>query len=94
MAAELPGFDAFSACLGDSFQLVGDDETFSAELVEAKPLGELPERPFSLLFRVADGATLPQRIYPLEHKGLGRIELFLVPIGPDDVGMRYEAIFS
>lgn len=94
MAAELPGFETFSACLGDSFQLFAEDETFSAELVEARPLGELPDRPFSLLFRVADGATLPQRIYPLEHDGLGRFELFLVPIGSDDVGMRYEAIFS
>jgi hypothetical protein len=94
MGAELPGFDAFSACLGDSFQLVGEEQTFTAELVEAKPLVEAPDRPFSLLFRVADGATLPQRIYPLKHDRLGRFELFLVPIGPDDVGMQYEAIFS
>jgi uncharacterized protein DUF6916 len=51
-------------------------------------------RPFSLIFRQPGGAYLPQRIYSIEHAGLGRLDLFLVPIGPDPGGMRYEAIFT
>jgi len=37
---------------------------------------------------------LPQRIYPMEHAHLGVFELFLVPIGPDQHGMGYEAVFA
>jgi hypothetical protein len=36
---------------------------------------------------------LPQHIYALEHTSLGKLELFLVPIGPDERGMRYQAVF-
>lgn len=50
--------------------------------------------PFSLLFHGAVEPVLPQRTYRLEHDELGALELFLVPIGPDDAGMRYEAIFA
>jgi hypothetical protein len=37
---------------------------------------------------------LPQRIYRLEHDELGALDLFLVPIGRDDSGVRYEAVFT
>jgi hypothetical protein len=50
--------------------------------------------PFSLLFRGPREIVLPQRIYPLSHTILGTFGLFLVPIGPDAEGMRYEAIFT
>jgi hypothetical protein len=30
----------------------------------------------------------------MEHAAIGTFELFLVPIGPDREGMRYEAIFT
>lgn len=51
--------------------------------------------PFSLLFLGPREPVLPQRIYPLEHAELGRIDIFLVPVGPNAEGaMQYEAIFS
>ena len=50
--------------------------------------------PFSLLFHGPMQPVLPQRIYPMEHEGLGALEIFLVPIGPDAQGMRYEAVFT
>ena len=37
---------------------------------------------------------MPQRIYPLVHETLGSLELFIVPIGPREGGMVYEAIFT
>ena len=57
---------------------------------------EAPSRraPFSLLFRDPMTPLLPQRIYPMEHAQLGVFELFLVPIGPDQHGMCYEAVFA
>ena len=70
------------------------------ELIEVADLGmeaapnPARRRPFSLTFRQPEGAYLPQRIYSIEHAALGRLDLFLVPIGPDQGGMRYEAIFT
>jgi hypothetical protein len=37
---------------------------------------------------------LPQRIYRLEHAALDPLEIFIVPIGPDAEGMRYQAVFT
>ena len=51
-------------------------------------------RQFSLLFRGPVDPLLPQRTYRLEHAELGDLDLFLVPIGPDAEGMRYEAVFA
>lgn len=48
---------------------------------------------FSLLFHGPQTPILPQRIYPLDHPELGRLEIFVVPLGPDAKGMRYQAIF-
>jgi hypothetical protein len=50
--------------------------------------------PFSIVFRAATGRVLPQKIYRMEHEHLGTFDLFLVPIGPDSKGMRYEAVFG
>ena len=68
-------------------------------LVEVTPLGggTAPaggRAPFSLVFRGPRAPVLPQRIYLLEHEAIGTIEIFLVPIGPDQEGMRYEAVFT
>ena len=37
---------------------------------------------------------LPQLTYPLDHEELGRTDVFLVPLGPVDDAMRYEAVFT
>jgi hypothetical protein len=39
-------------------------------------------------------APLPQATYRLEHATLGAMDVFLVPIGQDREGVRYEAIFN
>lgn len=49
---------------------------------------------FSLVFRGPPQPVMEQRIRRLEHDGMGALELFLVPIGPDDAGMLYEAVFT
>jgi hypothetical protein len=40
------------------------------------------------------GVVLPQQIYSLDHASMGRLSIFLVPIGADAGGTQYEAIFS
>ncbi|MFL5806986.1 MAG: DUF6916 family protein [Roseiflexaceae bacterium] len=70
------------------------------ELIEVDDLGAEQaadpsmRRQFSLIFRQPAGAYLPQRIYSIEHPTLGRLDIFLVPIGPDRGGMRYQAVFT
>jgi hypothetical protein len=49
---------------------------------------------FSLLFTGPREWTLPQRIYRLEHPTLGVLEVFLVPIGQDNRGFLYQAVFN
>lgn len=83
--------DTFTPYIGDAFRVSGVD----TELIEATPHGPAPTRQqFSLVFRGPLGPALPQRIHPLSHPALGAFELFLVPIGPDADGMRYEAVFA
>lgn len=50
--------------------------------------------PFSILFRAAGTEQLEQGTYSMQHEEMGDLVLFIVPIGPDDNGMRYEAVFT
>lgn len=61
----------------------------------ARPGGQPnPRQPFSLIFRGPFSPILPQRIYSLKQESLGESSIFLVPIGPDAEGQRYEAVFN
>lgn len=53
-----------------------------------------PRSPFSLLFMGPPNPVLPQSIYPLEHVELGTLPLFIVPIGREEEGVLYQAIFT
>ena len=91
----------FRECLGTTFRLRSEAGQVDLELIEASSLGVEAREPgtsnrqaFSILFRGPAEPVLPQQIHALEHAALGRLDLFLVPIGPDAKGMRYEAVFN
>ena len=93
----------FESLLNKQFAIhVDGDKTVDMVLIEARGLpaqpgrdGQPPKRqPFALLFRGPRAFVLPQRIYEVEEASLGKLGIFLVPIGPDDSGQRYEAIFN
>jgi hypothetical protein len=95
--------DAFAPAVGDTFVLDdGAGIRLELELVESRlhhpdapPVDESGTRaPFSLLFQGPADPVLPQRIYRLEHDALGPIEIFMVPVGRDDAGATYEAVFG
>ena len=75
-----------------------NDLKLEAELIEVSKLGEDPtdgkRHPFSLVFRTTEKKPFPQATYPVAHPRFGEMEIFLVPIGPDRQGMRYEAVFT
>jgi hypothetical protein len=97
----------FAAHLGSKFRVWAESgETAEIKLFKAEELpdwaqrhrsGELPSRrvPFSLLFLGTKDSGLKQACYRLEHRQLGRFDLFLVALGPDQRGrVRYEAVFG
>jgi hypothetical protein len=68
---------------------------FDVELIEvAEADGGGARSPFSLVFRGGPSPPLPQQIHRTEHEALGALNIFLVPLGPDEVGQRYEAVFT
>ena len=51
--------------------------------------------PFSVVFRTSQkDEYYSQGTYVILHPTKGELHVFLVPIGPDDRGMRYEAVYS
>lgn len=96
--------EAFQPRVGNTFIIrATPEQAIDAELIEARalvdpgrsPKGASSQRtPFALLFRTTLRGALPQRIYSVEHDEIGAYELFLVPVGPDEKGMVYEAIFT
>ncbi len=75
-----------------------EDVTLSAELTEVIPLSgfsPLERKPFLLTFRTQQiGEYYQQGTFTVEHPVLGEIPMFLGPKGFDNVGMKYEAVFS
>src|SRR5687768_16325879 len=99
--------DDFKDRIGETFQATPPDggDSFELELRRAdhSPYADLEvkggdyeqtRKPFSIEFHSRLPHHSPQQIYALEHEGLGRLEIFLVPLGPDADGHRYEAVFS
>jgi hypothetical protein len=89
--------DDFTPHLGDRFRLHADDATvLDAELIDVQEgVPTVGTRtPFSLVFRGPLEPLLPQAIYRFEHDALEPLEVFIVPIGPDEDGMRYEVVFA
>jgi len=88
--------DDFSKHLNTVFTFHDSKREWQLTLTSVSTLpGRAGKRqPFSLVFIGIPGAVLPQRVYPLDHASMGRLPLFIVPIGADAGGTQYEAIFS
>jgi hypothetical protein len=81
-----------------SVKLGTADSELKLELIEAQKMasatGEARRDPFSIVFRGPKEPMLAQGIYELVHSEMGALELFLVPIGQDDMSSCYEAVFT
>ncbi len=96
----------FSAHLNQEFKIhYRSTKILDAQLILEVELIEVAEysenwaglskrRPFSILFRAPKETNLPQGIYQVEHEKMGTLELFLVPIMPDENGNLYESVFN
>ncbi len=88
--------ETFAPLQGDRFRVnPGDSPDFDVELIE---VGEgtqgVSRTQFWLVFRGGPDPPLVQRIYRVEHPDLDPLDIFLVPLGPDSVGQRYQAVFT
>ena len=70
-------------------------EPYAMDLIELTNGHSSPrQEQFSLRFRGDRNKVFPQRIYPMKHDSIGEFDLFLVPIGRDESGTYYEAVFN
>lgn len=95
--------ETFRSRVGTAFAVVFPDGTLELTLGAVEPHGtrapradapDLRTEPFSLVFHGPLRPVLPQRTWSLSHDTLGTLDVFLVPIGPKDGRMLYEAVFS
>ena len=64
-------------------------------LVDVSALRASPrQETFSLRFRGAGDRPLHQATWKLDHAVLGPLDIFLVPVGQDERGRYYEAVFN
>jgi len=95
MTARLEHED-FAKHLNSTFRIrIAESQTVESQLTEVSELLLSPKQErFSLVFRTSNDFFLGQGQRPFEHDVIGEFELFLVPIGRDDNGTDYEAIFN
>jgi len=94
----------FSAQLHSLFKILPSAMPLvEVELIEVAERGSADATPpraaarqerFSIVFRGPRERLLQQGIYQMQHDHLGAFELFLVPVGQDQHGIYYEAVFN
>ena len=92
---ESPTIETFSQLSNKKFVMhFGESQSTDLELVNVADVGSSDRQiQFSLVF-VGRNAPVMQGIYRLVHDELGTFDLFLVPIGMDQNGIQFEAIFN
>ena len=76
------------------------DEPEVCDLIEvssinASTVEEGQTQPFAVVFQAPKSTTIyEQNTIKINNTELGEIVLFLVPIGSDENGVRYEAVFT
>lgn len=90
--------EEFSKHVNTKFR-VAIEPPVELELTLVKGYSSRPEEQsgmerFSVFFHGPADRFIPQNSYPFEHEAMGAFELFLVPVGRDEKGFRYEAVFN
>ncbi|MDQ3724734.1 MAG: hypothetical protein M3335_02395 [Actinomycetota bacterium] len=90
--------ETFAPAVGQTFT-VGDPAGTTVELLLVEATGQdigpqASRPPFSLIFHGPADPFLTQASYRFEHPTLGVMGIFIVPLGRDEHGAAYEAIFG
>ena len=90
----------FTKHLNTKFRLVVDvPQTIELTLVSVTPRMIEPNEQagmerFSAMFMGPLEIFIPQQTYRLSHPEMGEFDIFLVPLGQDGEGFRYEAVYN
>lgn len=90
---ELPASKDFAAHLHTAFR-VETPMALELELAEVTDRSNAQVEQFSVLFTGPASPWLRQGTYTLFHPQMQELALFLVPLGPRDDRMVYEAVFA
>ena len=102
LVPEWPGFEQFARQVDTSFLVRAGFSTVRLLLVEADRFSattpdaeDADNEKFSLRFRGPAQQPLEQDTYRFDHPRLGRLSIFIVPVGTlDTTYCHYEAIFD
>lgn len=90
--------ELFTPLVGQDFTIRAADGGIQAELLSATPGtgSAMPggREPFLITFRGPTAPRLQQGLHDVAHPTLEPVTIFLVPIGLDDDGATYEAVFN
>jgi hypothetical protein len=96
--------ETFEPLVGKTFHLEsGDGAEFDLVLVSCtvtpygdprESEGRLARVPFSLVFHAPADRSIGQQICRVSEPSLGEFDLFLVPLGPAEGAMQYEAVIA
>jgi len=89
--------EAFTERIGEQMEFELADIHFSAITDEVTTMPQQPGQqrvPFSVIFQALGDDNHGQHLYQARHPQMGEFPIFLVPIGPGEKGMRYEAVFN
>jgi len=88
--------DRFARSVHTRFRVgVAAAEPVELEIVTVSDLQQSTRHSeFALEFRGPRDRFIGQGTFGFEHDDMGRFDLFIVPIGLDAAGYRYEAIFN
>ena len=89
----------FHAQVNKDFFIHFSDEVITAaqldKVVELPPYSNLERKPFTILLQTTQkNHHYQQAIYTIEQPALGTMQIFLVPVGCNEKGVQYEAVFS
>lgn len=92
--------DDFAGREGEAFPAASEAHPQAVELsltsvtTLGSPTTEDGRQPFSLILHGPVEPMLPQGTHHFEHTALGSFDMFIVPLGPDQAGMQYQAVFG
>lgn len=95
MTTELIASD-FENLRGHSFTITSTNPNVTLELIEIESKNSSLREggAFALTWKGSVDSILEQGTYTFTHKEMEPTEIFIVPIGPDDEGCLYEAVFA
>jgi len=90
-------FESFKPLVGQTVELQAGDIAFQAKVESVRVLSQSgggQRQAFSVEIQSHTKENHGQQIYRLSHSDLGAFDLFMVPIGVGEQGIRYEIVFN